>query len=155
MRASLSAVCALAGWLVAVGDWSDAAGQGPRTSVYANYANAGSFQPSAGGGLIAQFATSTAGPHTIAVIDPARQVLAVYHVDAASGAITLKSVRNLSWDLQMIQFNSDGPTPQDVRGGLRSATNGHGTNPNLNPQPGRTTETEASRRIASPALPGG
>jgi hypothetical protein len=42
----------------------------------------------------------------------------VYHVERSTGEITLKSVRNLTWDLQMVQFNSGNPLPQDIRNGL-------------------------------------
>jgi hypothetical protein len=41
--------------------------------------------------------------------------MAVYHVDRASGEIILRSVRNLTWDLQMMEFNSGEPLPQDIR----------------------------------------
>lgn len=69
--------------------------------------------------LTTHFAPSGGGPHTMAVVDPVGRVLSVYHIDASTGAITLRSVRNLSWDLQMIQFNSDSPSPQDIRNGLQ------------------------------------
>ena len=52
------------------------------------------------------------------VIDPKQRVLAVYHVDRASGQITPKSVRNITWDLQMTEYNSGEPLPQDIRSGL-------------------------------------
>lgn len=122
-----------------------AGGQGPRGSVYASAGSisSGSFRPEPGGALVAHFAASAGGPHTVTVIDPQRQVLGVYHVDAATGAITLKSVRNLSWDLQMIQFNSESPSPQDVRGGLRSAGSGNGDSSQT--QRVRTADTEARR----------
>ncbi len=61
------------------------------------------------------------GPHTALVFDPVRQVFAVYHVDAASGQIMLKSVRNLSADLQLPQFNSSNPAPKDIQGMLNEA----------------------------------
>jgi hypothetical protein len=54
----------------------------------------------------------------VTVIDTSQHAMAVYHVDRASGEITLKSVRNFTWDLQMKDFNTGKPLPQDVRGGL-------------------------------------
>ena len=51
----------------------------------------------------------------VTVIDPAGRVMTVYHVDLASGRIELKSVRNITWDLQMIEFDTAKPTPQEVR----------------------------------------
>src|SRR4051812_49972691 len=64
--------------------------------------------------------TATEGqPLTVTVVDPRQHVMAVYHVDRATGEITPKSVRNFTWDLQMIEFNSGKPTPQDIRNGLK------------------------------------
>lgn len=64
--------------------------------------------------------TATEGqPLLVTVIDSRQRVLAVYQVDRNSGEITPKSVRNISWDLQMIEYNSGKPLPQDVRNGLK------------------------------------
>ncbi len=69
--------------------------------------------------LFTQVSATDAGPLTVTVIDPRQRVMAVYHVDRASGEITPKSVRNITWDLQMIEFNSGKPLPQDIRNGLQ------------------------------------
>jgi hypothetical protein len=53
------------------------------------------------------------------VVYPKQRVLAVYHVYGGTGEISPKSVRNLTWDLQMIEFNSGNPLPQDIRNGLK------------------------------------
>jgi hypothetical protein len=64
--------------------------------------------------------TATEGqPLTVTVIDSRQRVMAVYHVDRGSGEITPKSIRNITWDLQMIDFNSGKPMPQDIRNGLK------------------------------------
>jgi hypothetical protein len=63
--------------------------------------------------------TPTEGALTVTVIDPRQRVMAVYHVDRNSGEITPKSVRNITWDLQMVEFNSGKPLPQDIRNGLK------------------------------------
>lgn len=55
------------------------------------------------------------GPHTALILDPVRQVFAVYHVDPGSGEIKLKSVRNLSHDLRLPHHNSNSPTPKDIQ----------------------------------------
>jgi hypothetical protein len=31
------------------------------------------------------------------------------------GDITLKSVRNIHWDLQMVEFNTEAPLPREIR----------------------------------------
>jgi hypothetical protein len=64
--------------------------------------------------------TATEGqPQVVTLIDPKQRVMAVYHVDRSTGQITPKSVRNFTWDLQMIEFNSGNPLPQDIRSGLQ------------------------------------
>jgi len=55
------------------------------------------------------------GRQQVTVVDPRRQVMAVYHIDRNSGAINLRSVRNVQWDLVMEDFNSGTPTPREIR----------------------------------------
>jgi hypothetical protein len=55
------------------------------------------------------------GRQQVTVVDPRRQVLAVYHIDRNTGAISLRSVRNVQWDLVMEDFNSGAPTPREIR----------------------------------------
>jgi len=61
------------------------------------------------------------GQHTALIFDPVRRVFAVYHVDSASGQIMLRSVRSVSADLRLEQFNSSNPAPKDIRGMLDEA----------------------------------
>ena len=56
--------------------------------------------------------------HTLVVVDPVTRAIAVYHVDAATGEVMFKSMRNITWDLQMKDFNTGKPLPQDIRSGL-------------------------------------
>lgn len=55
------------------------------------------------------------GRQQVTVIDPRARVMAVYQVDRATGALALKSVRNVHWDLQIEDFNSANPTPREIR----------------------------------------
>lgn len=55
------------------------------------------------------------GEQNITLIDPVLRVMSVYGIDAASGEITLKSVRNIRWDLLMDEFNGASPSPQEIR----------------------------------------
>ncbi|MFO0788341.1 MAG: hypothetical protein U0805_02720 [Pirellulales bacterium] len=64
-------------------------------------------------------ASNDGAPLTVTVIDPRTRVMAVYHVDRSSGEITPKSIRNITWDLQMTDFNCGKPLPQDVRNALQ------------------------------------
>jgi hypothetical protein len=54
-------------------------------------------------------------PHTVVAVDSQNRSLAVYHVDLITGKLALKSVRNVTWDLQMRDFNTEDPLPQDIR----------------------------------------
>jgi len=49
------------------------------------------------------------------VIDPGARNAAVYHVDAAAGTLSLKSTRDISWDLLVGDFNAQEPKPAALR----------------------------------------
>ncbi len=55
------------------------------------------------------------GDLQVVLIDGERRVMSVYHVTAATGAITLKSVRNVQWDLLMEEYNGTKPYPREIR----------------------------------------
>ena len=71
-------------------------------------------QPSTGT-LVMHVLPAEGGPPSVVVVDTSQRVLAVYHVDRSTGEITLRSVRNLTWDLEMLEYNSGEPLPQDIR----------------------------------------
>jgi hypothetical protein len=73
-----------------------------------------------GSGLIALSETIDQKYQQVTVIDPGLQVLAVYHIDLASGKITLCSVRNVHWDLQMLEYNGADPLPSTLKQEFRS-----------------------------------
>ncbi len=56
----------------------------------------------------------------LTVIDPRTHVLSVYHLDLPTGSVTLKSVRNLSWDMQMDEYNGIKPLPREIRAQLQT-----------------------------------
>ncbi len=112
MRSSLFGALLGAGLVIAA-----LAGRGSSEPVHTGPGGVTAPAPQ-GSGLITHVTAVAGQPQTVIVIDPRQRVMGVYHVDSQSGAISLKSVRNLTWDLQMIEFNSGVPTPQDVRGGL-------------------------------------
>lgn len=49
------------------------------------------------------------------VVDQQRQTLAVYHIDTASGEVTLRSTRALAFDLQLEDFNATDPKPAALK----------------------------------------
>lgn len=55
------------------------------------------------------------GRRLLIVVDTASRHAAVYHVDAASGSLTLKSARDLSWDLTLGDFNAQDPKPAALK----------------------------------------
>jgi hypothetical protein len=55
------------------------------------------------------------GRRLLIVVDTGSRHAAVYHVDAASGSLTLKSARDLSWDLTLGDFNAQEPKPAALK----------------------------------------
>ena len=55
------------------------------------------------------------------VVDPQLKNAAVYHVDAAAGTLTLKSTRDISYDLMVGDFNAQAPKPADLEKMLKMA----------------------------------
>ena len=49
------------------------------------------------------------------VVDPGSRHAAVYHVDTATGALVLRSTRNLTWDLMVDDFNAQEPRPAALK----------------------------------------
>jgi hypothetical protein len=56
----------------------------------------------------------------LTVIDPRTQVMGVYQLELTTGKITLMSVRNIHWDLQIVEFNGVSPLPSEIRARLSS-----------------------------------
>lgn len=69
---------------------------------------------SASAHLMVHTANSQDGGQQMILVDPETRVMAVYHVDA-SGKVSLRSVRNLQWDLLIEEFNGGSPSPREIR----------------------------------------
>jgi hypothetical protein len=54
------------------------------------------------------------------VVDPATRHSAIYHVDAAAGTMTLRSTRDITWDLMVDDFNAQDPRPSALRRTLQT-----------------------------------
>ena len=67
------------------------------------------------GELIALNSDVEEGRQQIVVIDSKSRVMSVYHIDHATGVISLKSVRNIHADLLMDEFNTESPLPKEIR----------------------------------------
>lgn len=69
----------------------------------------------ASGEMIALGGPSDDKGQLLTVIDPRQRVMSVYHIARADGKIELRSVRNIHWDLQMLEFNCESPLPREIR----------------------------------------
>jgi len=67
------------------------------------------------GQLMAFSMPAAEGRQQITVIDPKERAMCVYHIELATGEISLKSVRRIHWDLQIETFNGASPSPRDIR----------------------------------------
>lgn len=56
----------------------------------------------------------------LTVVDPRQHVVCVYHIELATGEITLKSARNIHWDLQINDLNNKGLLPHEIRANAQS-----------------------------------
>lgn len=74
-----------------------------------------SVVPGASAGLITVATPSGDHRQQVIVIDPETRGLAVYHVDSNSGEVSLKSVRNIYYDLKINEFNGTSPLPREIR----------------------------------------
>jgi hypothetical protein len=72
-------------------------------------------QPVSGGELIAVPSPMGDKGQMLTVLDPRQQTMGVYWIEAGTGKITLRSVRNLRYDLMMTDFNGDNPLPREIR----------------------------------------
>jgi hypothetical protein len=73
---------------------------------------------SPGGSAAGLITVATAvGDHRqqLIVVDPETRGLAVYHIENASGEVSLKSVRNIHYDLRITEFNGTSPLPREIR----------------------------------------
>ena len=55
------------------------------------------------------------GRQLVLIIDPQMRNAAVYHVDGASGSLTLRSTRNIAWDLLVPEYNAQEPRPATLK----------------------------------------
>ena len=58
----------------------------------------------------------------LVAIDRETRHAAIYHVDATNGTMTLRSTRNLAWDLLVDAFNGRAPSPQALKNMLETGT---------------------------------
>lgn len=65
--------------------------------------------------LVVHAAKTEDGGQLMIMVDPETRVMAVYHVDGNTGKVSLKSVRNLQWDLLIEEFNGGTPSPREIR----------------------------------------
>lgn len=72
-------------------------------------------------GLFVSDSALADGRRLLIVVDTATRHVAVYHVDAASGEMVLKSARDITWDLLVDEFNVREPRPAALEKMLQAA----------------------------------
>ena len=78
---------------------------------------------SSAGSLWLSMAHREGDPQQLLVaVDRDTRHAAVYHVDATNGTLTLRSTRNLSWDLLVDDFNGREPSPTALKNMLETGT---------------------------------
>jgi hypothetical protein len=107
LGASLAAALVIA---VSAGTGSTEPGFGPLSSASVGAPT---------GEIITHVTEAEGQPLTVTVVDTRQRVIAIYQLDRSTGKITPTSIRNFTWDLQMIEYNSGNPLPQDIRSGLQ------------------------------------
>lgn len=55
------------------------------------------------------------GRKMLVVVDQATRHVAVYHLDGTNGTLTLRSTRDISYDLMVGDFNAQEPRPNALR----------------------------------------
>lgn len=55
------------------------------------------------------------GKQQALLIDGERRIMSVYHIHPTTGEISLKSVRNFQYDLEMDEFGTSSPSPRDIK----------------------------------------
>jgi hypothetical protein len=55
------------------------------------------------------------GRQMLLVVDQQNRSMAIYHVEPASGTLTLKSTRDIRWDLMVEDFNGQEPRPAALK----------------------------------------
>lgn len=55
------------------------------------------------------------GRQMLLMVDQQNRALAIYHVDPSSGTLTLKSTRDVRWDLLVEDFNAQEPKPAALK----------------------------------------
>jgi len=73
-----------------------------------------------GGELITLTSPLPENRQQLTVIDPRSRRMAIYHVDSANGVVSLKSVRNIQFDLMMSEFNGVSPLPHEIQSMLQN-----------------------------------
>jgi len=77
-------------------------------------------QVRADGDLIALSTVVADKYQQVVVLDPKAHVMSVYHVELASGTVQLRCVRNIHWDLQMMDFNGTVPLPREIQAHIQA-----------------------------------
>ena len=90
------------------------------SNLYAQRHGGPDVPPPPGEGLTALLGPVIENQQLVVLIDEERQTMGTYHVQVESGQISLRSIRNIRWDLQMDEFNGAEPSPDKIQALLRN-----------------------------------
>jgi hypothetical protein len=95
----------------AVGLW-----MGARQAAAQRPGRAGPVAGSQAGGPLWTMSTPLEdGRQLLVVLDQEQRTVAIYHLDPATGTLTLKSTRDIRWDLLVGDFNAQEPKPSALQ----------------------------------------
>ena len=66
-------------------------------------------------GMVTHVQQREGRPTRVIVIDPQQRVMAVYEIAQEKAEIKFLSSRNMTYDLQMLGFNSTDPSPEEIK----------------------------------------
>lgn len=107
MRTAVLGLALVVGLMAATRAWP-----GPRGEVLQPAAAA---QPATSGEFVVLTMALGDRRQQVSVIDAKTKCLCVYHIEADTGQVWLKSVRNLRWDMELQEFNGTSPLPREIR----------------------------------------
>ena len=62
------------------------------------------------------------GRRLLVIVDQTTRHAAIYHLDGTDGTLSLRSTRDISWDLMVDDFNAQEPKPAALRKMLQTPT---------------------------------
>ena len=105
-------------WCVAAGVVGVTAFLFCHTDAEPTWANQSMSLEAGSTGMVVHVQEDESRPTRVIVVEPQLRVMAVYEIAQEKAQIKFLSSRNLTYDLQMLGFNSVDPSPEDIKKSL-------------------------------------